>query len=136
MRSKELHEKAAAIALPLFEQARINALDTFTQLYHTDGSKASGDLKEIVPAAVFGRVDTLFLPKGKQVWGRYDAEQNTVILHDQHQSGDECLLDLAAVHTYLNGGTVYVLPPEEMPREEVVAATFRYPSNVLAQEAS
>jgi hypothetical protein len=43
--------------------------------------------------------------------------------------------DFAAVHTYLNGGTVYALKPKEMPDETSLAAVFRYSfGNVLKGE--
>ena len=40
---------------------------------------------------------------------------NEIEIHDQIESGDEPLLDLAAVHTYMKGGTVYAVEPEMVP---------------------
>jgi hypothetical protein len=47
-------------------------------------------------------------------------------LRDEPQPGDEDLLDSAAVHTFLNGGTVYAVEPVEVPDEATLAAVFRY----------
>jgi hypothetical protein len=94
---------------------------------------SSTDLREIIPAAVFSRVETLFVPIGEHQWGRYDRDANTVILHDKQESGDADLYDLAAVHTYLNGGNVQALRTENMPVDEGLAATFRFPANVEAE---
>jgi hypothetical protein len=50
----------------------------------------------------------------------------TVDLHPEPQPDDEDMLDFAAVHTFLNGGHVYTVEPEEMPNNQLVAAIFRY----------
>lgn len=49
-----------------------------------------------------------------------------VSVHEEAESGDGDLLDLAAVQTLLTSGTVYALDPEEMPDGATVAALFRY----------
>lgn len=131
---KELHEKTWAIVRPLFEQSQSESTDQFHQQYGQGEQMASDDLREIIPASVFSRVETLFVPIGQQQWGRYDAEQNAVELHDEQQKGDEDLLNFATVHAYLNGGTVHALRPENMPVESGLAATFRYPADVTATE--
>lgn len=46
------------------------------------------------------------------------------LLEEENQSGGD-LLDFAAVHTFLNGGTVYAVNPPEMPDDGPVAALFR-----------
>jgi hypothetical protein len=47
-------------------------------------------------------------------------------VHAEAEPGDEDLLDLAAVHTFLNGGMVYAVEPEQMPSYATLAALFRY----------
>ena len=79
-----------------------------------------------MPAAFNGRVDVLFAATGSQQWGAYNAADNRVELHSQPGRGDADLLDVAAVQTVLNGGTVYVVPPERMPGMGASAAVFRY----------
>jgi hypothetical protein len=49
-----------------------------------------------------------------------------VEIHDAKGPGREDLINLAALHTFLNRGTVYVVPPEDMPEAASVAAVFRY----------
>ena len=49
-----------------------------------------------------------------------------VIFSGGAKTGDENLLNLAVVHTILNGGSVYALPENKMPEGAVVAALFRY----------
>lgn len=129
----DLHEKAWPIIEAQLLEAQTASIDAF-QAQIGQGRLASEDLKEIIPAAYFSRVETLFVPIGEHTWGRYDPDSNEVHLHETYQPGDDDLLDLAAVHTYLNGGTVHALRRETMPTEAPLAATFRYPANVEAAE--
>ena len=131
---KALHEKAWTIVEPMFLESQQVSMEQFEQLRGNGGGLASEDLKEIIPAAVFSRIDTLFVPVGEHRWGHYDANANAVELHDERQAGDDDLYDFAAVHAYLNGGTVHALRPQNMPSEGTLAATFRYPADVAATE--
>ena len=90
-----------------------------------DGRTTKG-LKAIVQGACEGRIETLFVAAGIQHWGFYDPETRSVHLHEDAGPGDEDLLDFAALHTFLNRGTVYVLKPEDMPDSGAVAAVLRY----------
>jgi hypothetical protein len=83
-------------------------------------------LKTVVKAANFGRVETLFVPLGMQRWGRYDAQQNKVILDKMSKRGNEDLLDFAAIHTLFNSGKVYAIKPEKLPGNGELAAILRY----------
>jgi hypothetical protein len=47
-------------------------------------------------------------------------------LHKKERTGDEDLLESAAIQTLVNGGTVYVVEPEKMPDTDPLAAVFRY----------
>lgn len=131
---ERLHEKVWNVVEPVFLEAQDHALERFNFVYYTDGDMASDDFREIVPAAVFSRVDTLFVPIGHHRWGRYDATSNAVEVHDEQQPGDDDLLNYAAVHAYLNGATVHALRPENMPNGFGLAATFRYVADVSASE--
>lgn len=87
---------------------------------------ASDQLAEVVPAAILGRVETLFIRDEYAAWGRYDAA--TGHLHHSAAPGrdDEELLNLAAVYVLRDGGTVYECPSERMPNTSGIAAIFRY----------
>ena len=132
-KAEDLHEKAWQIVEPQFMSAQQSSMERFEQLRGNGAKLASNDIHEIIPAAVFARVDTLFVEIDAHIWGRYDRDENAVELHDGHDSGDEDLLDLAAVHTLVHGGTVHALRSENMPSEGL-AATFRYEADVAAQE--
>lgn len=130
---QELQQKAWKIVEPIFQEERRRAVEQFRQLIGVESNLVSEDLTEIVPAAVFSRVDTLFIPKGVHKWGHYDEASNALEIHDEPEAGDEDLFGFAALHTFLHGGTVYVVPPDEMPGKNGLAATFRYPADVAAE---
>lgn len=132
---KDLHGKAWEIMEPRFQEAQKISMARYHQLDGNGRQLASDDIRELIPAAVFGRVDTLFVEIDAHRWGRYDEENNAVELHEDRQSGDEDLLDLAAVHTLMHGGTVHALIRENMPADSSMAGTFRYPADVAADDA-
>jgi Bacterial archaeo-eukaryotic release factor family 3 len=124
MKPEELRDRAWEIVGPRFAGARRAAASLYRQLAGT--GLTSADAAEVVPAAYYGRVDTLFVAKGLQRWGYFDPRTATAYVHGEPARGDGDLLDLAAVQTFLTGGTVYVSDPEEMPADGPVASVFRY----------
>ncbi|MGZ3613375.1 MAG: baeRF7 domain-containing protein [Thermodesulfobacteriota bacterium] len=124
LKGEKLHEQAWRIVEPHFLKAQEDAFSRYRQF--AGNERASNSIKKIVPAAYDGRIDILFVALGVQQWGIFDPDKHVVHFHLDAEPGDEDLLDLAAIHTYLNGGTVYPLKPEEMPDETPLAALFRY----------
>jgi len=124
--AEELHTDAWEIVEPLFHETEQQALELYQQLAGGDSGTASSDLKEIVSAAYYQRVDTLFVPVGQQIWGKFDPETMNVDLHPAPEPDDQDMLDFAAIHTILNGGKVYAVEPDQMPNQAQVAAIFRY----------
>jgi hypothetical protein len=126
MTPEELHEQAWALVEPHFAASRTSALDRYHHLAGTGDKRANQAIHDIVAAAYFQRIDTLFFAENTVQWGQFVPEQNRVITHTTQQPGDDDLLDLAAVHTWLNGGEIYPLPAAEMPTTNPAAAIFRY----------
>lgn len=124
LKAEELRQKAWAIVEPLFAQKQQDAADRYWEL--TSTGRSSKDIKEIVLAAYYQRVDCLFVALDLQQWGILAPDTNTVNLHTNPEPGDEDLLDFAATQTLLNGGTVYAVEQELMPDESPMVATFRY----------
>ena len=121
---EELHQKALKVVSPFFQQSRQEAEKKYRQLGGT--GKTSRDLKEILPAAYHGRVEFLFVAAGRQEWGAFNAQSNEVQRFAEARPGAEDLLDAAAIHTLLKGGTVFAVEPEDVPDGPTVAAVFRY----------
>ncbi|HET9226644.1 MAG TPA: hypothetical protein VFR31_08250, partial [Thermoanaerobaculia bacterium] len=95
----------------------------------TGSGRSSTDLNEVLPAAHDGRVESLFVARGVRVWGSWDGQGRKLHFQldkDGPRNGNEDLLDLAAVQTYLNGGKVFVVDQQEVPEGKSLAAVFRY----------
>ncbi|MBD2490480.1 hypothetical protein [Aulosira sp. FACHB-615] len=123
---EELHADAWEIVEPLFYESEQQAMELFQQLLGEGTGTASSDLKEILAAAYYQRVDSLFVPVGQQIWGKFDPETMNLDIHPEPDADDQDLLDFAAIHTIINGGRVYAVEPEKMPSQLQVAAIFRY----------
>jgi len=123
---KELHEEAWKIVRPIFEESQKKAFEKFEQLSGQQSNLATNDLSIVVKAAKFGQVETLFVPLGVQIWGRYDPEHNEVTLESKHTLENEDLLDFAAAETILNSGQVFAVPREQLPGDGDLAAILRY----------
>ncbi|MEQ8705244.1 MAG: hypothetical protein RIC19_15060 [Phaeodactylibacter sp.] len=106
-----LHEKAWSIISQHFEQQQAEDIKRFHEAM--SNNQASAAPQQIVPAAAYEKVDTLFLKKGAHLMGQFDYDKNEITLNQRNDNRD--LLDLAAVQTHLNGGRVYWLDAEEMP---------------------
>lgn len=120
----ELREQAWQHVQPRFRQDREESASRFHDLQGT--GRASGDVVEVVLAAHDGRVDTLFVADGRQRWGRFDPDERKVELHEERQSGDQDLLDIAAVQGLVKGSRVYAVAEDEVPGGAELAAIFRY----------
>ncbi len=90
------------------------------------------DPREVLLAALDGRVDTVVLARGKHLWGTYDPQQRQVQLLDGPDASPkaEDLLDAIAVETYRRRGRVLVVDGSQVPGPEegqnMLAARFRY----------
>jgi hypothetical protein len=80
----------------------------------------------VVLAAWDGRIDVLFVAVGVRIWGTFTPETRTIEIGDEAPRPNEDLLNLAAIHTVLDRGTIYAVPPAEMPDDTPVAAVLRY----------
>ena len=107
-----------------FTKARQAAAEKYSRLAGT--GKTSDDIRQIVPAACDGSIESIFVDVQAQQWGRYDPQTVTVELHETPQNGDDDMLDFAVVQTLLNRGVVYAVPQELVPGTDHVAAVFRY----------
>ena len=126
LQAEALREKAWAVVEPVILQARQEAAAQYTDLASTE--RASSNTSEIVPAAYYGRVASLFVARDREQWGTFDPATDRLQVHEQAQPGDGDLLDLAATQTLLHGGAVYAVEQTDMPDAAPLAAVFRYAS--------
>jgi hypothetical protein len=115
-------------AWPLIEQGldrrRSEAAKTFEQA--AGAGKGSSRLAELLPAAQDGRVGTLLVATDVQVWGRFDAAERQVQIHEKRRTESRELVNLATVLAGRHGAELLDLPASEMPGGAHVAAVFRY----------
>ncbi len=120
-----MHERAWNVMEPVFTQKRNEKVAQFRE---TDNvGKIATTLNDIIPAAVNGRIDTLFLQNREDVYGVFHEAAQEVRVDASKESGNASLLNLAAIHTFLQGGKVYLMEADEMPVKDAMAsALLRY----------
>lgn len=123
---EDLHEAAWKLVEPGFQQERRQAHSQYASLVGT--GRATDRLMDIVPAALDGRIDTLFVATDTERWGTYDPESRQVSLADAAAPGSHDLLDLAAIEALDRGARVYAVPAQRVPGENGtgIAAIYRY----------
>jgi hypothetical protein len=122
---EELRDEAWKIVEPQFQATRDAATARYRELGSGNTHHTSDELETIVPAAFAGRVQTLFVARDVEQWGRYDPETTQLLLHGKRGNGDDDLLDVAAAETLVRDGEIYALDAEDMPGSPI-AAIFRY----------
>jgi len=94
-------------------------------LAHTP--KVSYQISEIVAAAINGKIDTLFVQNGTDEFGVFDKQTNRLMFRKKTELNNASLSDLSAVSSFMQGGKVYFLAPEEMPdKGQPMNALLRY----------
>jgi len=83
-------------------------------------------MPEIARAAEQGRIEALFLTPDAEQWGAVDATSGEPRVHARKRSGDEDLVERAALAAAARGGVVHVLARGEMPEAGDVVALLRY----------
>ena len=121
----ELHEGAMEILQPLFEAGRKEKWADFSQLHGT--GRATAQLDEILSAGVAGRIDTLFIARGADLWGTFDDQNLEIHTVDKPSSKAESLVNRAVRLTLQHGGEVFERDLSDMPGKDMpVAALYRY----------
>jgi hypothetical protein len=119
----ELRERAWAAVRPVFLEERKRDALRFHDMSGTP--KVSGDLEEVLVAAVDGRVESLFVDTTDHRWGHFDTAARRAKTHQDRKAGDEDLVDRAAFEVLFHGGRVHALEAHT-PSGGPVAAIFRY----------
>jgi hypothetical protein len=121
-----LRDRAYPLVRPVLAAARHEALERFFTLLGNASPKAGTRLLDIVDGARWGRLDTLFMTEGARLWGCVNDGPGSVEVHESRMAQDEDLVDHTAIDTMLHGGTVIVLPPDQLRLEGPIAAIFRW----------
>ncbi len=120
----ELAERGWSLVEPNWTQEQHAALDRYSTL--AGSGLTATQLDEIIPAAVGGRIDTVLIGLGQQVWGRFNADDQRARISAEREPGDTELLNMIVVETLAHHGRVFAVPLDHMPVAAAVAAMFRY----------
>lgn len=124
LKGGDLHARALEAVAPEFEAPLRRALDLYEKQGGSD--KTTSEPRQVVKAAFEGRVAHLFLAEGERLMGNFDEEAHRVHMPRKARSGDEDLLNAAALQTMLHGGEVFVIPKQQIPGESEMAAVLRW----------
>ncbi|MDG1729497.1 MAG: hypothetical protein P8K68_07845 [Algibacter sp.] len=120
-----LHEIAWEMMAPVFDEERKEKIEAFKQ-YEGKG-KTSSDIKQIVPAAFHGKIDTLFIENREDIFGIYHTKKEKVEIRKNLEKTNVSLLNMAAIKTFLQDGKVYLLEKDDMPNPySKINALYRY----------
>ncbi len=117
LQPKELHKKSWECVEDYFEAERKRSREAYQELAGT--GRTSYDINEIVPAAINGRIDSLFVADGTHTWGRFDVSNQDIEIHEEFEYGDDDLINKSAVNTILNSGQTFVVNREDIPEKTV-----------------
>lgn len=120
----ELHRRAWALVAPLAEREIDERLASYGE--HAAKGGAAHSIGSVLRGAQAARVETVFVPIDHAIWGKFDEVNGRARIHESRRTGDEDLLDRAAVETIRNGGNVVSLPKERLPDGGPLAAIMRY----------
>jgi hypothetical protein len=123
-KESKLHQAAWHIIEPLLDRQLRADVEKFGDF--SAYGRTSTDLREILPAAYQGRVDTLLVDAARCTWGGFDPGSNQIHVHEEPEANDEDLLNLAIIYVLAGRGKVYMPSKQRMPEGAVQAAVFRY----------
>ncbi|MCJ8499041.1 hypothetical protein [Desulfatitalea alkaliphila] len=125
LKPEELHGKALEIVIPELEKQQMEAERQYHELAGK-GYTAAG-VQSVLPAAAYGKIDTLFVVLDAWQPGIFDRQRNEVTVFEQEDPTADDLLDLATAYTLQHGGRIYALPSGRLPEKDAdVAAILRY----------
>lgn len=120
----QLYQKAIGVVNPYLEEPAKKALKNYYNQLTT--ALTSSMPEKVIPATYYKQVYDLFVEKDARIWGTFNETDNKLVIHDQKQLNDVCLVNKAIVKTIANGGSVFILEKDRMPNGAVIAASLRF----------
>jgi hypothetical protein len=119
-----IYQKVKELAAPIFEENTKKALNAYYE--NSTGGLTSSIPEDVIPASYYSQISDLFIVKDEHIWGSFDEASNELIIHEEAQEGDTCLINKAVVKTIKNGGSVHLMERDKMPADSLVAAFMRF----------
>lgn len=120
----ELLQKSIPLVQPYLQGNSRKALKNYYDQITSALTSSMPD--KVIPAAYYKQIYDLFVEKGLHIWGRFNEMENQLVIHNEKQPDDECLVNKAILKTIANGGEVHILEKERMPNGAVIAASLRF----------
>jgi hypothetical protein len=121
----ELHDAAQQIVDADTQKRVEQAAAEYAELRNTD--RATTNVEVILEALSEGRVKTAFVARDAEVWATLDQSINPAKVAIGAQSPErEEFLNIIAIETLMQNGSIYTLPLASMPSGKPAAAVFRY----------
>ena len=124
---QDLHDRAWPLVAPLYHERAERAVARFRQLAGT--GRTTNDIRELLPAARGGTIETLFIVGRRDKWGRYDPKTDSVEDMSADQPGAEDLVNLALTYALNHDRQVYSVEPDAVFSSAAVAGTYFTPMN-------
>ena len=127
MSPTDLHHKAKVLLQDYFTKDQQKDTERYQAL--AGSNQASYDIHEIAPAAIDGRIESIFIVAGAHRWGVIDRSDNSVDVQEQPSENAQDLVSKSAVETVLHGGKAYLIQKDQLPEtidDAEMAAVFRW----------
>jgi hypothetical protein len=125
MSTEELHRLSWQIVENNYKKDIEKALDNYHQIEAKKGD-ISAEIDNILPAAYYQRVHTLFAAEDVCIWGTFTPEENKINIEGERSFNNEELINLAVSYTLINGGQVFLIPKDKVPSDSSMAAILHY----------
>jgi len=122
MSKEEIHRKSSVVSKKKIMNEIYDIADDSTNLINT--GRFIYDVGELVKAAKYGQVETLFIQVSGFEFGTFDDKNDQV---QKSGDADTEIYNLAATKCLQNSGTVYLLDRDHMPQKTEISAVLRYP---------
>lgn len=124
VKAEHLRERAWELLEPRLLHSRSEALARYPEL--VAHGRATDDMTGVAISARDGIVEVMFGSGDRERWGRVPGAGEGIEERAEALAGDYDLVDYAAVHTLLRGGTAYIVPEDELPGDSPAAVILRY----------
>lgn len=120
-----LWEKCISMLRPAAEEDFNARIEQFNIL--SARGKTSSDEREVIPAAFYQKIDTLFVSEDATLWGSFNLKDNHLELKPEQTNGEHDMVNAAIGRTLQSGGRVFVTNQNRMPKRGAkLAAVMRY----------
>jgi protein required for attachment to host cells len=126
MTDDALHAATWKIAGPLLREPRDALRERCAAWLGGADIPGSKDVPKLMRSAEEGRIETLLLQPGANVWGRYDESKRELTRSEENAADNEDLLNLLALKTLQQGGDVISLSNELSEKAGPVVGLYRY----------